>query len=143
MPEATVFPGAAALQPESPARPAPGPVVTFTVLPGLAVKAVLPRGADLNETAASQLYSRLGELAGDRRVAVVLDVTGVKSINRAVRAAYAAIPSVSAWAILGESPVDRLLGHFLLGGEFSSVPARYFSAETDALDWLSRLDDVL
>jgi hypothetical protein len=39
--------------------------------------------------------------------------------------------------------VDRLLGHFLLGGEFSSVPARYFTAENDALDWLSRLDDVL
>jgi len=140
MPEATVFPGAAPLQPESSTRPAP--VVTFTVLPDLAVKAVLPRGADLNETAAAQLYRRLGELAGDRRVAVVLDLSGVKSVNRAARAAYAAIPSVSAWAILGETPVDRLLGHFLLGGEFSSVPARYFSAENDALDWLSRLDDV-
>jgi hypothetical protein len=143
MPEAIVFPCAAPLQPESPARPAPAPVVSFTVLPDLAVKAVLPRGADLNETAAAQLYSRLGELAGDRRVAVVLELTGVHSVNRAARAAYAAIPSVSAWAILGESPVDRLLGHFLLGGEFRSVPARYFTAEEDALDWLSRLDHVL
>jgi hypothetical protein len=143
MPEATVFPGAAALQPESPARPAPAPVVAFTMLHDLAVKAVLPRGADLNETATAQLYSRLGELAGDRRVAVVLELTGVRSVNRAARAAYAAIPSVSAWAILGESPVDRLLGHFLLGGEFCSVPAQYFTAENDALDWLSRLDDVL
>jgi hypothetical protein len=143
MPEATVFPGAAALQPESPARPAPAPVVAFTMLHDLAVKAVLPRGADLNETATAQLYSRIGELAGDRRVAVVLELTGVRSVNRAARAAYAAIPSVSAWAILGESPVDRLLGHFLLGGEFCSVPAQYFTAENDALDWLSRLDDVL
>jgi len=143
MPEATVFPGAAPLQPESPARPAPAPVVAFTMLHDLAVKAVLPRGADLNETATAQLYSRLGELAGDRRIAVVLELTGVRSVNRAARAAYAAIPSVSAWAILGESPVDRLLGHFLLGGEFCSVPAQYFTAENDALDWLSRLDDVL
>ena len=143
MPEATVFPGAAPLQPGSPTRPAHAPVVAFTLLHDLAVKAVLPRGADLNETATAQLYSRLGELAGDRRVAVVLELTGVRSVNRAARAAYAAIPSVSAWAILGESPVDRLLGHFLLGGEFSSVPARYFTAENDALDWLSRLDDVL
>ncbi|WP_140416364.1 DUF7793 family protein [Arthrobacter globiformis] len=143
MPEATVFPGAAPLQPESPASPAPAPVVAFTVLPDLAVKAVLPRGADLDENAAGQLYRRLGELAGDRRVAVVLELTGVQSVTRAARAAYAAIPSVSAWAVLGESPVDRLLGHFLLGGEFSSVPARYFTDENDALDWLSHLDDVL
>ncbi|APX02794.1 hypothetical protein BWQ92_14675 [Arthrobacter sp. QXT-31] len=138
-----MFPGAAPLQPESPASPAPAPVVAFTVLPDLAVKAVLPRGADLDENAAGQLYRRLGELAGDRRVAVVLELTGVQSVTRAARAAYAAIPSVSAWAILGESPVDRLLGHFLLGGEFSSVPARYFTDENDALDWLSHLDDVL
>jgi hypothetical protein len=138
MPEATVFPGAAPLQPGAPPAAA-----VFTVLPDLAVKAVLPPGAHLNETAAGQLHTRLGELAGDRRVAVVLELTGVASVTRAARAAYAAIPSVSAWAILGESPVDRLLGHFLLGGEFSSVPARYFTAENDALDWLSRLDDVL
>ena len=115
MPEATVFPGAAPPQPGSPTCPAPAPVVTFTVLPDLAVKAVLPRGADLNETAAAQLYRRLGELAGDRRVAVVLELTGVLSVNRAARAAYAAIPS---------------------------VPARYFTSEKDALDWLSHLDDV-
>jgi hypothetical protein len=139
MPEATVFPGAAPLQQPS---AVPAPVVTFTVLPELAVKAVLPRGADLNEHTAAQLYTRLGELAGERRVAVVLELTGVQSVNRAARAAYAAIPSVSAWAILGEAPVDRLLGHFLLGGEFSSVPAQYFTAENDALDWLSHLDDV-
>lgn len=143
MPEATVFPGAAPLRPAVPLCPAPAPVVSFTVLPDLAVKAVLPRGADLNEAAAAQLYSRLGELAGDRRVDVVLELTGVHTVNRAARAACAAIPSVSAWAIVGESPVDRLLGHFLLGGEFSSVPARYFTAEKDALDWLSHLDDVL
>jgi hypothetical protein len=143
MPEATVFPGAAPLQPESPARPAPAPVVTFTVLPDVAVKAVLPRGVDLNDSAAAHLYSRVGELAGDRRVAVVLELTGVRSVTRAARAAFAAMPSVSAWAILGESPVDRLLGHFLLGGEFGSVPARYFDDENDALHWLSHLDDVL
>jgi hypothetical protein len=125
-----------------PAGRLPAPVVSCTVLPDLAVKAVLPRGADLNETAAAQLRQQLGELAGDRRVAVVLELTGVGSVSRAARAAYAAIPSVSAWAVVGESPVDRLLGHFLLGGEFSSVPARYFTSDGEARDWLRRLDNV-
>ena len=125
MPEATVFPGAAPLQPEASVWPAPAPVVSFTVLPDLAVKAVLPRGADLNETAASQLYSRLGELAGDRRVAVVLELTGVKS-GPARRGPptppYRRCPPGQSWA---NPPWTGCWGHFLLGGEFSSVPARH------------------
>ena len=120
----------------------PAPHVSFSVLPDVAVKAVLPRGADLDDAAAAQLREQLGELVGDRRVAVVLELTGVGSVSRTARAAYAAIPSVTAWAVVGESPVDRLLGHFLLGGEFSSVPARYFTSDGEALDWLSRLDHV-
>ena len=127
------------LQPAGGGQPAPA---VLTVLPELAVKAVLPCGADLDETAAAQFREQLGELAGDRRVAVVLELTGVASVSRAARAAYAAIPSVSAWAIVGGSPVDRLLGHFLLGGEFGSVPVQYFTSDAEGLDWLRRLDDV-
>jgi hypothetical protein len=128
------------LQPASGGLPASG--VSISVLPDLAVKAVLSRGAHLDEAAAAQLRGQLGELAADRGVAVVLELTGVGSLSRAARTAFAAIPSVSAWAIVGESPVDRLLGHFLLGGEFSSVPARYFASDGEALDWLRRLDNV-
>jgi hypothetical protein len=118
------------------------PGVVCTVLPELAVKAVLPRGADLDATAAAQLREQLGELAGDRRVAVVLQLTGVASVSRAARAAYAAISSVSAWAIVGESPVDRLLGHFLLGAEFGSARAKYFTSDHEALNWLARMDEA-
>lgn len=120
----------------------PAPHVFFSVLSDVAVKAVLPRGADLDAAAAAQLREQLGELAPDRRIAVVLELTGAGSVSRTARAACAAIPSVSAWAVVGESPVDRLLGHFLLGGEFSSVPARYFTSDGEALDWLRRLDHV-
>jgi hypothetical protein len=120
----------------------PASEVSLTVLPDLVIKAVLPRGAHLDEAAAAQLREQLGELAGDRRVAVVLELTGVGSLSRAARTAFSAIPSVSAWAIVGQSPVDRLLAHFLLGGEVSSVPARYFASDGAALDWLRRLDNV-
>lgn len=120
----------------------PAPHVFLSVLSDVAVKAVLPRGADLDAAAAAQLREQLGELAPDRKIAVVLELTGAGSVSRTARAACAAIPSVSAWAVVGESPVDRLLGHFLLGGEFSSVPARYFTSDGEALDWLRRLDHV-
>lgn len=144
MSETTVAPGSLPEQPlQREAGGLPASRVFLSALPDVAVKAVLPRGADLDVASAAQLREQLGELAGDRRVAVVLELTGVGSVSRAARAAYAAIPTVSAWAVVGESPVDRLLGHFLLGGEFSSVPARYFTSDGEALDWLRRLDHVL
>lgn len=114
--------------------------IVCTLLPNLMVKAVLPRGADVTEADIAQLREQLGELAGDRRVAVVLRLAGIASVSRAARASYAAISAVTAWALVGESPVDRLLGHFLLGAEFSSAQARYFTSDREALDWLARPD---
>jgi len=43
---------------------------------------------------------------------------------------------VAAWALLGRTPVDRILAHFILGGDFKSGPASYFTSEPEALKWL-------
>ena len=138
MSEATMVPGAVPEIPDTDRRQAAG--IACTLLPNLTVRAVLPRGADVTEADFARLREQLGELTGDRRVAVVLRLAGIASVSRAARASYAAISSVSAWAIVGESPVDRLLGHFLLGAEFSSAQARYFTSDREALDWLARPD---
>lgn len=111
--------------------------VTCTVLPNLAVRAVLPLGVDLTATTIAQLSHEIGELVGDRRAAVVLHLTGIASVSRTARAAFAAIDNVSSWALVGESPVDRLLGNFLLGAEFRSARAEYFMSDREALDWLA------
>jgi hypothetical protein len=109
-------------------------------LPNLAVRAVLPQGEDLTAATIAQLSHEIGELVGDRRAAVVLHVTGIASVSRTARAAFAAIDNVSSWALVGESPVDRLLGYFLLGAEFRSARAEYFMSDREALDWLAGPD---
>ena len=114
--------------------------VTCTVLPNLAVRAVLPLGVDLTATTIAQLSHEIGELVGDRRAAVVLHLTGIASVSRTARAAFAAIDNVSSWALVGESPVDRLLGNFLLGAEFRSARSEYFMSDREALDWLAGPD---
>jgi hypothetical protein len=43
---------------------------------------------------------------------------------------------VSAFAILGTSPVDRVIAHGLLGLPLPACPSRYFTDEDAALDWL-------
>ena len=117
-----------------------GPGVACTVLPNLTVRAVLAQGADLDEGMVAQLREQLGALAGSRRVAVVLHLNSTASVSRAARAAFASVAPASSWAIVGTTPVDRLVGHFLLGGESGSAPAPYFTSEHEALEWLASLD---
>jgi hypothetical protein len=106
------------------------------------VKAVLPPSSLIDGNAATRLGESLGVVAGTRQVAVVLQVTGVTSVNRAAMAAFGAIPSVAAWAIVGESPVDRLIGHYMLRFRFGPRPARYFDSEDGALIWLASHRDA-
>jgi threonine dehydrogenase-like Zn-dependent dehydrogenase len=117
-----------------------GPHVSCTLLPNLVVRAVLVQGSDLNEASVAQLREQLGALAGTRKVAVVLELTGIASISRTALASFASIATVSCWAIVGSTPVDRLVAHILLSTEPGSAPAGYFTTEREALDWLTSLD---
>ena len=117
-----------------------GQGVACSVLPNLTVRAVLAQGADLDEGTVTQLREQLGALAGSRKVAVVLQLNSIASVSRTARAAFASIAPATSWAIVGTTPVDRLLGHFLLSGEPGSAAARYFTSEHEALEWLASLD---
>lgn len=142
MSEVTTVPGRLSKTTAEP-HPKSGQGVACTVLPNLTVRAVLAPGTDLSEATVAQLDEQLGALrgtlSGSRKVAVVLQLAGITSVSRTARAAFASLP-VSSWAIVGETPVDRLLGHVLLSAEAGSVLARYFTSEGEALEWLASLD---
>ncbi len=46
------------------------------------------------------------------------------------------VTAVAAWVLLGRTPVHRILARFILGGDYKSCPARYFSSEAEAGNWL-------
>ena len=69
---------------------------------------------------------------------MLLVLTGVDSLTRNARHVFSSAQSVSAVAVLGRTPVDRVIANFLLGGSVQPCPTRYFSAEQDALEWLKR-----
>ena len=101
------------------------------------VKAELPPHALVDEESAAELREQLLDMAGGSQLAVVLQITGVVSVSRAALAEFGAIPSVTAWAVVGESPVDRLIGHYMLRFRFGAGPAQYFDCEDAAITWLA------
>lgn len=100
------------------------------------VVVTLPAGDVITEDHALQTRNDLLHLTGGNTVPVLLNLTGVCSISREARSIYSNATTVAAYALLGETPVDRVIAHFLLGTEPPSCPSHFFTSEADALAWL-------
>lgn len=75
-------------------------------------------------------------MTGGARGGVLLEITGVGSVSREAIGVYSSAVTVSAFAILGISLVDRVIAHGLLGLPLPACPSRYFTDEAAAPDWL-------
>lgn len=102
------------------------------------VHLVLPAGEVITGSMAAAAAAEVERLAGRGEVPVLLVLTGVEAITRDARTVFSRAGSLAAVAVLGVSPVDRVIANFLLGGNIQPCPTRYFSTESEALAWLKR-----
>jgi hypothetical protein len=97
----------------------------------------LHRGLSIGAELAQQVVDRLFDLVGERRVVVLLRITGVRWATSEVQMiAQSFTPSV-ALAVLGNGPVDRVLANFFLRTFEDEDYARYFDDEAEARIWLA------
>ena len=99
---------------------------------------ILPPGEVVTGGMAAEAAARVEQLSGTQKLPLLLTLTGVESVSRTARDIFSAARSLSAVAVIGVSPVDRVIANFLLGGETQPCPTRYFSSENDAVNWLKR-----
>lgn len=92
--------------------------------------------ARITEADGVRTREELLSMTGGARGGVLLEITGVGSVSREAIGVYSSAVTVSAFAILGMSPVDRVIAHGLLGLPLPACPSRYFTDEDAALDWL-------
>ncbi|MFP3461394.1 hypothetical protein R5O87_11130 [Arthrobacter globiformis] len=57
-------------------------------------------------------------------------------IERDAMVQYAQAVTVTALALVGQTPVDRLVAHRLVGLTLPKCPNRYFTNAQEALNWL-------
>ena len=70
---------------------------------------------------------------------LLIDMTEIKSIERAAREAFAAAGTpqyVTAVALITRSGLSRVLGNFFIGFNRATVPTRLFSDCSSARTWL-------
>ncbi len=75
-------------------------------------------------------------LTGGAGAAVLLQITGVEHVSREAVRYFSEAVTITAFAILGSTPVDRVIAHGRRGLPLPPCPSRYFSDKQDALAWL-------
>jgi hypothetical protein len=94
------------------------------------------RGTRITGQLARTGIKRLDELNDGIKRPLLVDMRGTASLTREGRQAFAEEYSASKVALLGESPVDRVIANFTLSVITMSIPTRYFTSEPAALAWL-------
>jgi hypothetical protein len=57
-------------------------------------------------------------------------------MSRGARRVFALPSSVARVALLGSSPVDRVMANFFLSIHAPAAPTRYFTRPEEAMEWL-------
>ena len=96
-----------------------------------------PRGASITAEDAERAMLRVNQLCGSDRHPMLVDMATTADVSRGARAVFGRPCQASRIALLGSSPVDRVLANFFLGINAVPCPTRFFTSEPDALTWLA------
>lgn len=94
------------------------------------------RGAIISEADAEAAMERVNILCGESRHPMLVDMATTADVSRAARAVWGRPCRASRIALLGSSPVDRVIANFFLGITNVPCPTKFFTVERDALAWL-------
>lgn len=102
------------------------------------IEVALPANEEIEGAEARVAGATVRALANGRRMPVLLVITGVVGVSLEARHVYATSIAASAFALVGESPVDRVIAHYLLRSKTETIPAQFFTSEAEAIDWLGQ-----
>jgi hypothetical protein len=88
--------------------------------------------------------AEMARLTGGKKAPLLADIRGLKSATQECRQYYVG-PEANrialAVALLGDSPVSKVLGNFYLAVNQPLFPCRLFTSEAEATDWLKGFCD--
>lgn len=78
----------------------------------------------------------VNELCGRIERPLLVDMATTSKVSRGARAVFARPCQASHVALLGASPVDKVIANFVLAKNKPSRPKRFFTSRTEAMAWL-------
>ena len=90
----------------------------------------------IEEADAKAAMARVNEICGDSEHPMLVDMATTASVSRNARAVFSIPCAANRIAMLGRSPVDRVLANFFLGVHIPPCPTRFFTSRPEAMKWL-------
>jgi hypothetical protein len=106
------------------------------MIDGGIIEVLLPANQEIEGPEARVAGETVRSLAAGRRMPVLLVITGVVGVSMEARQVYSGSIAATAFALVGESPVDRVIAHYLLRSRSETIPAQFFTSESAAVEWL-------
>ncbi|MBT2549452.1 STAS/SEC14 domain-containing protein [Arthrobacter sp. ISL-65] len=94
------------------------------------------RGASITDADAEAAMGEVNALCGQNRYPMLVDMATTADVSRGARAVFGRPCQASRIALLGSSPVDRVLANFILGINKLPCPTRFFTDRSEAVSWL-------
>ncbi|WP_219729678.1 MULTISPECIES: STAS/SEC14 domain-containing protein [unclassified Pseudarthrobacter] len=95
-----------------------------------------PQGVSITESDAEAAMRNVNDLCGAGRHPMLVDMATTAQVSRGARAVFGRPCQASRIALLGASPVDKVLANFILGINKLPCPTRFFTSRDDAMAWL-------
>jgi len=97
---------------------------------------VWPRGAKITGPSARRAFDEVNRICGAVRRPMLVDMATTKSVAREARAVFGEPSAASRIALLGRSPVDRVIANFTLGVSTVPCPTKFFTKRDEAMAFL-------
>jgi hypothetical protein len=118
------------------ARPIEGGKATLALLPDGILHLAWDRDCTITVEDAEAAMAAVNGLADGGGHPMLVDMETTRTVTRGARAVFAIPCAASRIALLGSSPVDRMIANFFLGVNSPPCPTRFFTSRHLAVAWL-------
>ncbi|GGM15342.1 DUF7793 family protein [Nakamurella endophytica] len=120
----------------SAAESSPEPEFTVRIDADGSVRLRWRRGLTITGEAAEAAMAEVNRVCGETRRPMLVDMATTEAVERRARTVFLRPCQANRIALLGRSPVDRVIANFIVGVSNMPCPTRYFTSQPDALRWL-------
>jgi hypothetical protein len=80
--------------------------------------------------------STINEVADGAEYPMLIDITNTQQVTRRARSVFSIKCAASRIALIGSSPVSRVIANFAMARRTLPCPTRFFNSRQEAMDWL-------
>lgn len=85
---------------------------------------------------AQAAMAAVNRIAGDGNYPMLVDMATTENVSIQARSVFSIPCAANRIALLGASPVDRIIANFFLGVHVPPCPTRFFTSRTESMKWL-------